>query len=417
MANRRSRKLDLSISESGRNIYGVVREFVRDYVVPAEKKYSLQIEQLRQAGKPNHPPEILKDLTREARSLGLWNLFMESQSGLSQVDYAWIAEETGRSPFIAPATMNSLSPDSGNMEMLAKWANAPQRKEWLEPLLSGDIRSAFSMTEPDVASGDATNMQLTAEPHGENIVLRGRKWFTTGAADPRCRVLLVVANSEAIHQASTRHDKHSVLIVPSDTRGVRMDRVLPVFGFYDQQGHAEIVYDDVVIPRENVLGHFGDGFKVAQSRLGPGRVHHCMRAIGMAQRAYDLAVSRSKGRTAFGKRLADQDVLRAQLVECSLEIEQARLQVLATAHRVDEVGVSGARTEISKAKLIAPRMAQRVIDRSIQIHGAAGVTGDFPMAEVFSRARTLRIVDGPDEVHVRAIAKSIFDKPERGEDG
>lgn len=400
--------LDLTISREGGEILKKVEDFVENRVLPAEPVYAEERMGLAEQNKLNHPPEILYQLIAEAKALGLWNLFMESESNLSQVDYAWIAEITGRSPFIAPATMNSMSPDSGNMEMLSKWADDVQRQQWLEPLLSGEIRSAFSMTEPDVASGDATNMQLTAEPHNDGLVLNGRKWFTTGAADPRCQVLLVVANTEAVRPAETKHQRHSVLIVPKNTPGVNIERVLPVLGFYEQQGHAEILYDDVIIPRENVLSEFGNGFKVAQSRLGPGRIHHCMRAIGMAQRAVDLAVARSKSRHAFGKRLADQDLLRAQVVECQLQIDQARMQVLATASKVDEVGVAEARTEISMSKLIAPRMAQEVIDRSMQIHGAAGVTNDLPLAEIYSRARTLRIVDGPDEVHIRAIAKKIF---------
>lgn len=401
---------DLSISPEGAQVLQKVEEFVEGRVLPSEGIYAEQRSELSRQGKANHPPEILLQLITEAKSAGLWNLFMESESNLNQVDYAWIAEITGRSPFIAPATMNSLSPDSGNMEMLSKWADDVQRHQWLEPLLKGDIRSAFSMTEPGVASGDATNMELVAEPHADGLVLNGRKWFTTGAADPRCEVLLVVANTEAVRSAESKHQRHSVLVVPKSTPGVNIERVLPVMGFYDQQGHAEIAYENVVIPQESVLGELGGGFKVAQSRLGPGRIHHCMRAIGMAQRALDLAVARSKSRRAFGKRLADQDLLRAQVVECQLQIDQARMQVLATASKVDERGVDGARTDISKSKLIAPRMAQEVIDRSIQIHGAAGVTNDLPLAEIYSRARTLRIVDGPDEVHIRAIGKQIFDK-------
>lgn len=401
--------LDLSLSTEGSKVFKKVEDFVENRVLPAEPVYAAQREELTRENKLNHPPEILLQLIAEAKDMGLWNLFMESESNLSQVDYAWIAEATGRSPFIAPATMNSISPDSGNMEMLSKWAEDWQRQRWLTPLLAGKTRSAFSMTEPAVASGDATNMQLQAEPHPEGLILNGRKWFTTGAADPRCEILLVVANTEAVQPAESKHRRHSVLLVPKDSPGVTIERVLPVLGFYDQQGHAEITYNDVIIPRENVLGDFGDGFKVAQSRLGPGRIHHCMRAIGMAQRALDLAVTRSKSRHAFGKRLADQDLLRAQIVECQLQIDQARMQVLATASKVDAVGVLEARTEISMSKLIAPRMAQEVIDRSIQIHGAAGVTNDLPLAEIYSRARTLRIVDGPDEVHIRAIAKTIFD--------
>jgi acyl-CoA dehydrogenase len=298
--------------------------------------------------------------------------------------------------------MNCLSPDTGNMELLDLVGNPEQKRAWLEPLLDGTIRSAFSMTEPDVASSDATNIATSARRDGDEFVLNGRKWWSTGAADPRCRLLIVMARTD---ENAPRHRQHTLFLVPRDAPGVELVRTLSVFGFDDQQGHGEVRYRDVRVPGANILGEEGGGFAAAQTRLGPGRVHHCMRAIGMAERALELACRRAIERTAFGKALADNDVVRNRIAESRIEIDQARMLVLKTAWSIDSVGARHARAEISAIKAAVPAMAVRVIDRAIQIHGAAGVSDDYPLAEIWSRARTLRIVDGPDDVHIAAVAR------------
>lgn len=394
--------MDFSLSAEASKRLAHVRSFMEDLVYPAEPVYAQQRDELIAAGRTNDVPPIMEELIAAARERGLWNLFLPDESNLRNVDYAVLAEETGRSPFIAPAAMNCLSPDSGNMELLHIFATEEQREQWLEPLLDGTIRSGFSMTEPDVASSDATNISTSIVRDGDDFVINGRKWFTTGAADPRCRLLIVLGRSDP--DAAT-HRQHSMVLVPIDTPGVKVERVLPVFGFRDQQGHCEISYTDVRVPVTNLLGERGHGFAVAQARLGPGRIHHCMRAVGMAERALELACRRALSRSAFGGPLSDQGVIRAQIAESRMEIEQARLLVLRTAWLIDEVGVRSARSEIAAIKVVAPRMAQRVLDRAIQIHGGAGVTDDLPLAEIWSRARTLRIVDGPDEVHIRTVGR------------
>jgi acyl-CoA dehydrogenase len=350
---------------------------------------------------------VIAELQAEARSRGLWNLFLPDVSGLTNVEYAVLAEEMGRSHVIGPESMNCLSPDTGNMELLHLFGSAGQKKRWLEPLLEGTIRSGFSMTEPDVASSDATNISTTITRDGDDYVINGRKWWTTGGGDPRCAVLIVMGRSDPEAPA---HQQHSMILVPIDTPGVQVLRTLPVYGFQEQQGHAEILYTDVRVPKENLIGEQGAGFAIAQGRLGPGRIHHCMRLIGMAERALELACRRVLSRHAFGKRLADQGTVQAQLAESRMEIEQARLLVLKTAWMIDELGVKAARSEISAIKVIAPRMACGVIDRAIQLHGAAGVSDDFPLASIWSRARTLRIADGPDDVHVRKVAQQELRK-------
>ncbi|MGV9252330.1 acyl-CoA dehydrogenase family protein [Streptomyces sp. NPDC003697] len=394
--------MDFSLSPEATERLAQVRSFMTDLVYPAEPVYAQQREDLIASGRTNDVPPVLEDLIAAARERGLWNLFLPDESHLTNVDYAVLAEETGRSPFIAPAAMNCLSPDSGNMELLHLFANTEQREGWLQPLLDGTIRSGFSMTEPDVASSDATNISTSIVRDGDEYVINGRKWFTTGAADPRCRLLIVLGKSDP---GAPKHRQHSMVLVPIDTPGVKVERVLPVFGFRDQQGHAEISYTDVRVPVGNLLGEQGHGFAIAQARLGPGRIHHCMRAVGMAERALELACKRALSRTAFGGPLADQGVVRQQIAESRMEIEQARLLVLRTAWLIDEVGVRNARSDIAAIKVIAPRAALSVLDRAIQIHGGAGVTDDLPLAEIWSRARTLRIVDGPDEVHIRTVAR------------
>jgi acyl-CoA dehydrogenase len=401
--------VDLTISHRGQHVLGVLRSFVDEEVLPAEPVYEEQRVELEQKGHPNDPPPVLLDLIETARQRGLWNLFLPSVSGLTNVDYAALAEETGRSPFIAPAAVNCLSPDSGNMELLARFGSDDQKERWLGPLLDGSIRSGFSMTEPDVASSDATNISTVISRDSDEYVVNGRKWWTTGAADPRCKILLVMGRS---NPDATRHRQHSIVLVPVDTPGVRIVRVLPIYGFRDQQGHCEVVFDGVRVPATNLLGREDEGFAVAQARLGPGRIHHCMRAIGMAERALEMACQRVLSRVAFGKPLADQGTVRADLAESRIAIDQARLLVVKTAWLVDQYGVDKARAEISAIKVVAPRMAAMVLDRSIQLHGAAGFTDDLPLASMWARARTLRIVDGPDEVHIRNVARNELRKYE-----
>ncbi|HEY4098252.1 MAG TPA: acyl-CoA dehydrogenase family protein [Baekduia sp.] len=399
--------MDLTVSDAARTSLLDVRSFMDDAVIPAEQIYLEQRAALSAQGRPNDAPPVLHELIAEARSRGLWNLFLPEVSGLSQVAYAMLAEETGRSPFIGPASMNCQSPDSGNMELLQMFGTEEQQRTWLDPLLDGTIRSGFSMTEPDVASSDATNISTTIDGDGDEYVVNGRKWWTTGAADPRCRLLIVMGKTDP---GADAHRQQSMILVPIDTPGVTVERVLPVYGFLEQQGHCEISYDNVRVPASNLLGEQGAGFALAQARLGPGRIHHCMRAIGMAERALEMACRRVLARTAFGGLLADQGVIRAQIAESRMEIEQARLLVLKTAWLVDTGGVSRARTEISAIKVIAPRMATAVIDRSIQMHGALGFSDDLPLAGIWARARTLRMVDGPDEVHIRNVARSELRK-------
>lgn len=394
--------MDLTLSEVGAAKLAQVKEFMDSKVIPAEPEYARQRRDLAREGKSHHPPRVLLDLTEAARDSGLWNLFLPGANKLKAVDYAYLAEETGRSPFIGPAAMNCLSPDSGNMEMLLKFGTEAQRRRWLDPLLAGSTRSAFSMTEPDVSSSDATNVATTIRREGNEYVVNGRKWFTTAAADPRTSVLFVVGRSR---EDGPRREQHSVLIVPKDTPGVTVIRNLPVFGFQEQQGHSEVLYEDVRVPVENLLGEEHKGLSVAQARLGAGRIHHCMRAVGMAERALSLMCRRATDRVAFGKPLAQQGVVRADIARSRLEIDQARLFVLACAWKLDEVGVEEALADISAVKAVVPSTALAVVDRTIQLFGAAGVTNDLPLAEIWTRLRTLRIADGPDEVHIRAVAR------------
>lgn len=395
--------MDLSISPRAEQLADDIRGFMEDHVYPAEPVYAEQRIELTARSRPNDVPQILLDLIKTARSLGLWNLFLAEESKLTNVEYAVLAEQTGRSPFIAPAAMNCLSPDSGNMEMLKKFGTPEQKDRWLNPLLDGTIRSAFSMTEPDVASSDARNIAASIVRDGDELVINGRKWFTTGAADPRTTVLIVLGQSDPEAEPNRRH---SMVIVPKDAPGVHILRTLPVFGYQEQQGHCEVVYDNVRVPVKNVLGELGHGLKVAQGRLGPGRIHHCMRAIGMAERALELMCQRAVSRHAFGGLLADQGVVKTKIAEARLAIDATRLLVLRCAWRVDQLGIENCRPDISAIKVAAPRMAESILNEAIQLFGAAGVTGDHPLAEIWSRARTLRIVDGPEDVHLRTVARN-----------
>jgi acyl-CoA dehydrogenase len=378
--------------------------FMDDFVYPAEPLYDAY---RREHGPDDHTvPPIVEELKIEARKRGLWNLFLPDSTdpshGLSVLDYAPLAEITGRSATIAPEALNCAAPDTGNMEVLHLFGTSAQKEQWLRPLLEGEIRSAFAMTEPDVASSDATNIETSIRREGDEYVINGRKWWISGAADPRCRVLIVMGKTDP---SAPTYRQQSMILVPVETAGVEIVRPLPVFGYWDQHGHCEITFTDVRVPADNLLSREGDGFMIAQARLGPGRIHHCMRAIGMAERALELLCRRAASRVAFGKPLAEQGVVREQIAESRMEIEQARLLTLKTAWLVDSVGVKGARTEIAAIKVIAPRVALAVLDRAIQVHGGGGVSDDFPLAAMWAHLRTLRLADGPDEVHVRTVAR------------
>jgi acyl-CoA dehydrogenase len=349
----------------------------------------------------------MEELKEEARKLGLWNLFLPNQrwgAGLTNLEYAPLAEVTGWSPFIAPETINCSAPDTGNMELLAEFGTAEQQQRWLVPLLEGEIRSCFSMTEPDVASSDANNIDTRIERDGDHYVISGRKWWSSGAMSERCKLAIVMGVSAT---DGDRHRRHSMIIVPLDAVGVHVRRSTTVFGYDDgpHGGHAEILYDGVRVPVANLIGEEGAGFAIAQARLGPGRIHHCMRLVGMAERALHLLCQRVEGRVTFGRKLADQGVIQDWIAEARVQIEQVRLLVLKTAYLMDTVGNKGARTEISAIKVAAPRLAVWVLDRAIQAYGGAGVSQDVPLASMYAYARILQIADGPDEVHKMALAR------------
>ncbi|MEV0808694.1 acyl-CoA dehydrogenase family protein [Micromonospora sp. NPDC050200] len=379
-----------------------LQEFMDEHVHPAEPVYAAQRAEFAAAGKRHHLPAVVEDLKAEARRRGLWNLFLPAVSGLTNVEYAPLAELMGRSIELAPEATNCAAPDTGNMEILHMFGTAEQQERWLRPLLDGEIRSAFAMTEPDVASSDATNISTRIERDGDSYVINGRKWWTTGIADPRCAVMIVMGRTDP---SADTHRQQSMILVPVDTPGVEVVRSLPVFGYHDQHGHGEVVFSDVRVPASHLLGEEGGGFALAQARLGPGRIHHCMRAIGLAERALSLLVRRATTRVAFGQELARQGVVQQQIAESRMAIEQARLLTLKAAWMIDRYGAKAARTEIAAIKVVAPRVALEVLDRAIQVHGGAGVSDDFPLASMYAGARTLRIADGPDEVHVRDVAR------------
>ena len=383
-----------------------LRDFMEQQVLPAEPIYHQQRTALIAAGKPHVLPAIVESLKQSARSKGLWNLFLpdshDPAHGLSVTDYAVLAELTGWSPEIAPEVLNCSAPDTGNMEVLHLFGSDAQKKQWLEPLLAGEIRSGFSMTEPDVASSDARNISTSIVQVGNDYVINGRKWWTTGAMDPRCQILILMGVTDP--DADSNH-RQSMVLVPINTPGVTIVRNLSVFGYVDQHGHAEILFENVKVPLTNLIGAQGSGFEIAQARLGPGRIHHCMRAIGMAERALSLMIERAGERTTFGTLLSHQGVVQEWIANARINIEQARLLVLKTAWLIDTVGAKAARKEIAAIKVVVPRMAQEIIDHAIQVHGGAGVSQDTPLASMFAGIRTLRIVDGPDEVHLRDIAR------------
>nr|WP_257921691.1 acyl-CoA dehydrogenase family protein [Amycolatopsis iheyensis] len=375
--------------------------FVRDRVLPAEAEY---LEHRRAAGPADHVvPPVVERLKAEAKAEGLWNLFLLAESGLTQLEYAPIAELSGWSLDLAPEAINCQAPDTGNMELLHLLGSEQQRRDWLAPLLAGEIRSAFAMTEPDVASSDATNIATRVVRDGDTYVITGRKWWTSGAMDPRCAFFIVMGKTDP--EAAT-HRQQTMVLVPRGTPGVTIVRDLPVFGHHDQHGHAEVRFDDVRVPVENVIGEEGGGFAAAQARLGPGRIHHCMRALGAAERALALLVERARDRVAFGGPLADQGVVRQQIAESRLEIEQARMLCQRASHVIDVAGNKAARDLVAMAKVAVPRVATRVIDRAIQVHGGAGVTDVTPLAAMYAWHRAMRLFDGPDEVHLRSIAKA-----------
>jgi len=397
--------LDMRPSAKALDLRERLIDFMHTEIFPAEHEY----EMYRRAAAPGEStvPPIVEELKRKAKDRGLWNLFLPAVSGISQLDYAGLAEITGWSRDLAPEATNGQAPDTGNMELLHLFGTDEQKQRWLQPLLRGEIRSAFSMTEHDVASSDATNIETTIDRDGDEYVINGRKWWTSGAADPRCRLLIVMGKTDI---TATRHRQQSMVLVPIDTPGVRVVRDVPVFGRYDQHGHVEVMYDDVRVPASNMLGEEGAGFAIAQARLGPGRIHHCMRALGAAERALGLMTVRAQTRIAFGKPLADQGVVQQQIAESRLAIEQARLICQFAARMIDVRGNDAAVQYVSMAKVSVPRVALEVIDRAIQVHGGMGVSDDVPLTAMYGWHRAMRIFDGPDEVHLRTIAKMELKK-------
>ncbi|MBU3701279.1 MAG: acyl-CoA dehydrogenase [Acidimicrobiia bacterium] len=395
--------MDFAPSPRAADLQDRLLRFMDEMVYPAEPVFA---EQMRVSGDPHFHPPVMEELKAEARTRGLWNLFLPhvtewTPDPVSNIDYAPLAEITGRSP-LAPEALNSAAPDTGNMEILSLFGTPEQKERWLVPLLAGEIRSCFAMTEPDVASSDARNIGLSIRRDGDEYVLNGRKWWISGAANPRCAVAIVMGKTDP--DAPT-YTQQSMVLVPMDTPGLTVVRDLLVFGYNDREGHCELRFDDVRVPVSNLLGTEGGGFALAQARLGPGRIHHCMRCIGMAERALELMCRRVTDRVAFGKPLAQQGVIQEWIADSRIEIEQARLLTLKTAWLMDTVGNKGARIEISAIKVVAPNVALRVVDRAIQAHGGGGVSQDFPLAGMWAGLRTLRFADGPDEVHRMQLAR------------
>ena len=389
-------------SEKTRDFRARVEAFMDELVYPNEAKFH---EQLEAAETRWSVPRIMEELKEETKARGLWNLFLPDSdlgAGLTNLEYAPLCEVMGRSP-IAPEAFNCNAPDTGNMEVLVRYGTEEQKERWLRPLLDGEIRSCFAMTEPDVASSDATNIMARIERDGDEYVVNGRKWWSTGAPDPRCKISIFMGKTDL---EAKRHEQQSMILVPLDTPGVEVERSLSVYGYDDApHGHAEITFNDVRVPAENIIWDEGKGFAIAQGRLGPGRIHHCMRLIGVAERAIELMCERVKAREAFGKPLAEQGVIMEWISDSRIEIEQARLLTLKAAHMMDTMGSKEARAEIAMIKVVAPNVALRVLDRAIQAHGGAGVSDDFPLAYFWASARTLRLADGPDEVHRVSVAK------------
>lgn len=390
--------MNFNYSEKTTELQKRLSAFMDENIYPNEKAYHEEIN----SGDRWQPLELIEDLKAKAKKEDLWNLFLPEVSGLTNLEYAPLAEEMGR-VFWSSEVFNCSAPDTGNMEVLERYGTPEQKETWLKPLLNGEIRSCFSMTEPEVASSDATNICASIKRDGDFYILNGRKWWSTGAGDARCKLSIFMGKTD---ESAPKHLQQSMILVPLDAEGVRVERNLLVFGFDDApNGHSEITFTDVRVPASNLLLGEGRGFEIAQGRLGPGRVHHCMRLIGIAERALELMKTRAKSRIAFGKPLAEQGVIRQWIAEARNKIEQARLLVLKTAWMMDEVGNKGARREIAMIKAVVPPMALKLVDRAIQIHGGAGVCEDFPLANFWIVARMLRIADGPDEVHLESIAK------------
>ncbi|MFD8144309.1 acyl-CoA dehydrogenase family protein [Streptomyces sp. NPDC059708] len=396
--------MDFAFDTRTEELRGRLLAFMEEYVYPAE---AVAAGQRARLASPWDTPAVFGELKAEARRQGLWNLFLpdaEYGAGLTNLQYAPLAEITGRSPHLAPMATNCAAPDTGNMELLAQFGDERQRKQWLEPLLAGEIRSAFAMTEPEVASSDATNVETRIERDGDAYVVTGRKWYISGAMNPDCKVFIVMGKTDP--DGADPRRQQSMVLVPRDTPGVEVRRAMTVYGYadHDHGGHAEVVFDGARVPAGNLIGEEGAGFAIAQARLGPGRIHHCMRLIGMAERAVELMCRRAVGRTAFGKELAAQGVVQNWIADARVTIEQLRLLVLKTAWLMDTVGNRGAHTEIQAIKIATPRAVVEILDRAVQLHGAGGVSQDFPLAELWAAARTLRLADGPDEVHQRSLA-------------
>jgi acyl-CoA dehydrogenase len=397
--------MDFDYSPRTKQLQAQVREFMDAHVYPAEPRYWDEIEANTRAGRRWTPVPVIEALKVKARAAGLWNLFLpesEYGAGLTNQEYAPLAEIMGRVPW-ASEVFNCSAPDTGNMEVLVRYGTPEQKKRWLEPLLAGEIRSAFAMTEPAVASSDATNIEARIERDGDHYVINGRKWWTSGAGDPRCRIYIVMGKTDP---QAPRHSQQSMVLVPADTPGVKVLRPLSVFGYDDApHGHMEVDFTNVRVPASNMLLGEGRGFEIAQGRLGPGRIHHCMRTIGLAERALELMCKRASSRVAFGKTIAQQTVTQERIAEARCMIDQARLLTLKAAWVMDTAGNKAAKGEIAMIKVVAPTMACQVIDWAIQVHGGGGLSQDFPLAQYYAHVRTLRFADGPDEVHRNAIAK------------
>lgn len=397
--------MDFAYSEKVRTLQQRLTDFMERYIYPNQQTYR---DQLAASDDPHHHAEIVDELKAVAREQGLWNLFLPDEeygAGLNNLEYAPLAEIMGRVGW-SSEVFNCAAPDTGNMEILAQFGTSEQKKQWLEPLLNGEIRSAFAMTEPAVASSDATNIQLSITRDGDEYVLNGRKWWISGAARPRCKIFIVMGKTAPNNP--DRHRQQSMILVPRDTPGVTIVRSLPVMGYMDNESHCEVLFENVRVPASNLLGEEGSGFAIAQARLGPGRIHHCMRSIGSASYALELMCQRASSRVAFGKPLADQGIIREWIATSAMEIEQARLLTLKTAWMMDNLGKKAAQQEIAMIKVVVPEMLTNVVNRAMQVFGAAGVSNDFPLASMWAHGRTMHIVDGPDEVHKRAIARAIL---------
>jgi acyl-CoA dehydrogenase len=394
--------MDFELTDRCKDHIERVEAFMDEHVYPAEPVYEAQ---MRESGDPHFHPPILEELKQEAQRRGLWNLFHphpEWGPGLLNAEYAPLAEIMGRSAHLAPEAMNCSAPDTGNMEVLTLFGTDEHKELWLKPLLAGEVRSAFAMTEPAVASSDATNIETRIERDGDDYVINGRKWWTSNALHAHCRVLIVMGKTDP---DGPIRKQQSMLVVPLDTPGVTIVRGLPVFGYQDREGHAEVVFDDVRVPVSALLAGEGDGFMISQARLGPGRIHHCMRTIGMAERALELLCKRAQSRVTFGKPVAENANIQDWIAEARIDLEMIRLLTMKTAWLMDTVGNRHARVEIAAIKVAAPNVALKIIDRAIQVHGGGGVSDDFPLASMYAHLRTLRLADGPDEVHKRTIAQ------------